>query len=341
MTPMTRRTFCRAAGATVLAAPFVRASDKSGLEPPVLGEGEHAYRCRHDWLKPPKSIAFGDTHGLCQDAQERIYVAHTVHSSSTRPDAVCVFDPDGAFLTSWGADFRGGAHGLDIRDEHGEEYLYHCDTRRRLIVKTALDGEVVWERSFPAEAGVYENASGWRPTNVAFAPDGDFFVGDGYGSSYIHRYTADGEYIRTIATPGSEPGQVSCPHGLWIDERSGEPMLAVADRSNRRIQYMTLDGEHVSFITEGIRRPCHFKTRGELMLVPDLESIVTILDGENKVVAALGDGHPTNLRGVPREKFVKGRFVHPHDAIFLANGNILVSEWVPIGRVTLLERTDP
>jgi hypothetical protein len=28
--------------------------------------------------------------------------------------------------------------------------------------------------------------------------------------------------------------------------------------------------------------------------------------------------------------------VHPHDAIWLANGDILVAEWVPIGRVTLL-----
>jgi len=28
--------------------------------------------------------------------------------------------------------------------------------------------------------------------------------------------------------------------------------------------------------------------------------------------------------------------VHPHDAIWLANGDVLVAEWVPIGRVTLM-----
>jgi hypothetical protein len=30
--------------------------------------------------------------------------------------------------------------------------------------------------------------------------------------------------------------------------------------------------------------------------------------------------------------------VHPHGAKFLANGDILVGEWLPIGRVTLLKR---
>ena len=74
------------------------------------------------------------------------------------------------------------------------------------------------------------------------------------------------------------------------------------------------------------------------MLIPDLESAVMILNGKNKVVATLGDGHPSKLRGAPREKFIPGKFVHPHDAIFLHNGDILVAEWVPIGRITLLRK---
>jgi hypothetical protein len=80
------------------------------------------------------------------------------------------------------------------------------------------------------------------------------------------------------------------------------------------------------------------KFRDGRMLIPDLESVVTILDEKGKPVAHLGDGHPSALRGAPRDKFVAGRFVHPHDAIWLANGDILVAEWVPIGRVTLLRR---
>lgn len=84
--------------------------------------------------------------------------------------------------------------------------------------------------------------------------------------------------------------------------------------------------------------PCNFDIRGELMLVPDIKSVVTLLDGDNRVVAQLGDGDPSNLRNAPRDQFIPGKFIHPHDALFLRNGNIVVVEWVPIGRITLLKR---
>lgn len=340
-TPVSRRRFLAAGSAAAAAfavAPSIRAARKSGLDNPILGSGDHRYECLHDWLTPPRGLAWGDTHGLAQDEAGRIYVAHTVHPESSKPDAVVVFDENGTFQTAWGADFRGGAHGLDIRKEKDGEFLYHCDTRRRLVVKTNLEGEVVWSAGCPTESGVYASPDKFCPTNVAFHPDGDIFVGDGYGSSYIHRYTAAGKYVKTIVQPGSDKGKVSCPHGLWLDTRSGTARLAVADRSNRRIQYFTLDGEHISFVTEGMRQPCHFKTRGDMLLVPDLSSVVTLLDKDNKVIVHLGDGDPTNLRGAPREKFIPGKFIHPHTAIFLKNGDILVAEWVPIGRITLLRR---
>jgi hypothetical protein len=87
-----------------------------------------------------------------------------------------------------------------------------------------------------------------------------------------------------------------------------------------------------------MRQPCHFKTRGDVLLVPDLSSVVTLLDKDNKVIVHLGDGHPTNLRDKPRDQFIAGKFIHPHTAIFLKSGDILVAEWVPIGRVTLLRK---
>jgi len=347
MQPISRRSFVglSAAAYTVAAGwPMfsVHARGKSGLDAPVLGEGKHKYECVHDWLTPPEGLMWGDTHGLAQDSAGRIYVAHTVNGQSTKPHAVVVFGPDGKFLEAWGDTFRGGAHGLDLRKEGDQEFLYHCDTQRRMVVKTDLKGEVVWQREYPKEAGVYESAAKYCPTNVAFVPatdgKGDLLVGDGYGSSFVHRYTCDGKFVKVLIKPGKEKGQVSCPHGLWVDERDGTQRLVVADRGNRRIQYFTMDGEHTGFVAGGIRMPCHFKTRDGMLLVPDLESVVTLLDKDNKVIVHLGDGHPSALRGQPREKFISGKFIHPHTAIFLATGDILVAEWVPIGRVTLLRR---
>ena len=186
------------------------------------------------------------------------------------------------------------------------------------------------------QSGVYGAPEEWCPTNVAFHPNGDLFVGDGYGKGFIHLFGADGQWKKVITKPGSGKGETNCPHGLGIDPRGKEPMLVVADRGNRRIQVLSLDGAPVAIHTEGVRMPCDMKFRGNLMLVPDLESVVTILDGSNAPVVHLCDGNPTNLRGASRDQFIPGRFVHPHDAIWLANGDVLVAEWVPIGRVTLL-----
>ncbi|MEI6475029.1 MAG: hypothetical protein WCO75_06520 [Planctomycetota bacterium] len=307
----------------------------------IVGSGSTRYEVHHDWLVPPPGgAAFGDTHGVAQDAKGNIYLAHTVHSSSTLKDAVYVYSSDGKFLRSFGKEFAGGAHGMDLHTENGTEFLYHCDTGRRMVVKTTLDGTVLWEAGCPMESGVYESADKWCPTNSAFGPDGTVFIGDGYGSSFIHAFSADGKWKKIIARPGKDPGQVACPHGIYVDSRgtnfTREPALVVADRGNRRIQYMSLDGAHLGFVTNSMRQPCDMKVRGDRMLVPDLDSVVTILDAKNAPIVQLCDGNPSALRGASRDQFIPGKFVHPHDAIWLANGDILVAEWVPIGRVTLL-----
>ena len=316
-------------------------ADASGASLPLfLGRGAHRYEWVPDWLTPPPDIRWGDTQGIAQDAQGRIYITHTVHDGSPKGDTIVVFDKEGKFLTSWGSQFRGGGHGLDLRKEGNEEFLYHCDTAHKTVTKTTLDGKVLWQKGTPQEPGVYKDGSPFVPTNVAFAPNGDFYVGDGYGSSWIHQYTLAGDYVRTFGGLGTDPGKLHTPHGLWVDTRRPEPALVVADRSNHRLQYFSLDGKYLETVTQGMRQPCHFKLRGDEMLVPDLDSVLTILDRDNKVVVQLGDGAPSNLRDAPRSAFIPGKFIHPHAANFLHNGDILVAEWVPIGRLTLLRRVN-
>ena len=348
-----RRAFIRTTAGLAAFAPFAHGLSGAGANAyasailagdVTTGTGDFQYRVEHDWLMPPAGLAWGDTHGVAEDNAGNIYISHTVGADATKDDAVYVFTKDGKFVRSMMPQLRGGGHGLDIRAEDGTEYLYHCDVNRRRVLKTKLDGTVVWEKGAPTDAEfggakVYGNEDDWNPTNVAFMPNGDLFVGDGYGKSYVHIWSKDGAHKATICGPGSGEGQVAGPHGLWWDDRVGT--LAVADRSNNRIQYFAEAGagqpwKHVSFVKDSMRQPCHFKTRGDVLLVPDLSSVVTLLGKDNKALAMLGDGNPTNLRGAARKDFIPGKFVHPHSAMFLADGSILVVEWVPIGRVTRL-----
>mgnify|MGYP002621751367 CR=1 FL=1 len=343
-----RRTFLKstaaAAVATSVAPTIALASDKSGSKLPVVGSGAHRYEVVHGWGQLPDHVVWGETHGVAIDADGFIYIKH--RSIADEPmDAIVVFDPDGKFVRSFGKEYHGGGHGIDIRNEAGQEFLYLCDVKNRLVAKTTLSGEQLWKMNFPSEPGVYENIKQFNPTNVAFAPDGAFYVADGYGSSYIHQYDKDAKWIRTWGGAGTEHGKMRTPHGIWLDDRPGrDPALVVADRANARLQYFTLDGKFIS-VTEGVSFPAHFDIRGDELLVPDLHARVTIMDRDNNVITHLGydqdwtdrvlGGGKLSLRGKPSE-WEDGRFVHPHDACYDKVGNIYVVEWVPTGRVSRL-----
>ncbi len=262
-------------------------------------------------------------------------------SAQDAQDTIVVFDPQAKFVRSFGKEYHGGGHGIDIREENGQEFLYLCCMFPvNLVVKTDLKGEVVWIKETPTEPHVYDKkGTPYSPTNVAFAPDGGFYVGDGYGSNYIHQYDKDARWVRTFGGTGEGPGQFKTPHGLWLDNRPGrEPQLVVADRANARLQYLSLDGQPKS-INRGVSFPAHFDIRGDVLLLPDLHARVTLFDKDNKVIDHLGydpewtkqvlDGF--KIRTQP-ERWPAGKFIHPHDACFDKDGNIFVAEWVQTGR---------
>jgi hypothetical protein len=349
MRSRSRRSFlarCSAVAAAAAIPPYLRTSDKSGQRLPTVGSGPHTYECVHDWLTPPDGLVWGDTHGLAQDEHGRIYVAHTVNKSSMRGESIVVYEADGRFVGAFGEEFRGGAHGLSVRREAAGEFLYHCDINRCKIVKTTLDGKTVWSHAYPREDAAYaEQPIDFVPTNVAFAPNGDFYVGDGYGSHRVLRFSQSGKFLGEIGRPGHGDGEFDTPHGLWVDPRGKEPVLVVADRGNRRIQTFTLNGAHIRTVRNEahLRMPCNFHVQGESMVCPDLDSQVCIFDSDYNVIAQLGDGQAANgevgsRRKQSRREFTPGQFITPHAAIFLQNGNILVAEWLPIGRITLLRR---
>ena len=333
------------------------ATDKSGSKPKLVGSGEYQYSVEHDCMQIPRHIRWQDTHGVTVDAAGLVYIKHRTKTVEIQ-DAIVVFDQQGRFVRSFGKEYHGGGHGIDIREESGQEYLYLTDNKA-YIAKTTLTGETIWKQTAPKldayqgarpftnkTPGVWGKGTKFSPTNIAFAPDGGFYVGDGYGSNFIIRYDKDANVVGHFGGTGTATGKFQTPHGLWWDDRPGRtPGLVVCDRANARLQYFDEAGTPAGVVKD-LLFPADIDIQGDLMLVPDLHARITLYDNKNKVVAQLGDdpgwrkqvlANNLAMRKTPA-RWKAGKFIHPHDACFDQDGNIYVVEWVAVGRINRLRR---
>lgn len=356
--PISRRQFLSTTAASTVAAcaaPTILAHSKTD-SPKVIGSGEYQFEVIHDWPQLPDRFHWQTTHNVAVDKDGCLYVIHEGREQEKDHPSIFVFDPEGGYMRSFGNQFQGGGHGIEVHEENGQQFLYVCAYQQvKAIAKLDLKGEVVWRKHAPMQSGVYAAGEDTKPqriwgrdrfmpTNITFLPDGDFFLADGYGSFYIHRYDAEGNWKSCFGGPGDGEGKFDTPHGLWIDARPGrEPAMVVCDRAHHTLQYLSLDGRYLETL-DGYGLPANVDTMGPLMIVPELLARLTILDGKNQVVARLGEDTDRisadkkhTIRN-DREQWRSGKFVHPHDACFNQQGDIFVAEWVKTGRVTKLRR---
>lgn len=357
---LSRRGFA-ATAAVVLAAsarPAAARARRLGNET-IIGEGPHRFRVRHNFPQLPDTYSWQTTHNVAVDAAGNLYVIHEGRKERKDHPAIFVFDPAGKFIRAFGSEFQGGGHGIEVRREGNEDFLYVCGYQGvKSFAKMTPEGEIVWFRKAPMESGAYAagedtstkpswNRQGFLPTNFAFLDDGGFLLADGYGSFKVHRYDKDATWVSCFGGEGKGEGTFNTPHGIWIDRRPAadgsarEPTIVICDRAHHTLQVFSMDGVYKETI-EGFGLPANLDTWRTLMVVPELKACVTLLDTDNKPVVQLGRAverldELKNLRGQP-DQWKEGEFVHPHDACFTPGGDIFVAEWVATGRITKLER---
>ena len=344
-----------AASAAAVAAPAIMTSKRSAAQD-VIGDGVHQFRVQHHWPQLPEKYKWQITHNVTMDPDNRLYVIHEGDSRRKEHPAIFVFDDEGRFVKAFGEQFQGGGHGLDIRVEDGTPFLYVSGYQHlKTIAKLTLDGETVWQKYAPMKSERYADGEAsnpqrvwgrdrFMPTNFAFLPDGDFLVADGYGAYCVHQYDADGNWKGHFGGAGKGEGKFNLPHGIWIDDREGgDPRIVVADRANNTLQLFDMEQKYQKTVT-GFGLPANVDTHGEWMLVPELVARVSLLDRNYQTVATLGDDRERiqadKKRTVRSDESLwqDGKFIHPHDACFDHDGNIIVAEWVATGRVTKLTR---
>ena len=133
-----------------------------------------------------------------------------------------------------------GAHSVRVDPEHN---IWVVDATGQVIYKMDQQGKVIMQLGQKGVAGTGHNNFN-LPTDVGFAPNGDFYVTDGYAGSRVVKFSHEGRYLLEWGKRGTGPGQFELPHNLVVDSQG---KVYVTDRENRRIEIFDSNGR---FLTE-------------------------------------------------------------------------------------------
>jgi hypothetical protein len=181
------------------------------------------------------------------------------------------FDPSGKFVREIGQDLYGFVFAHTVRVDR-EDNIWVVDEGSNMIIKFDPAGRIVMTMGRkpealdtttqatpppppapapgraggagapatpPAPVGVGLAGDNFnRPTDVAWDPEGNIFVSDGYGNSRIAKFDKNGRFLKSWGSRGTAPGQFNIPHTIAVDARG---LVYVGDRANNRIQ--VFDGE--------------------------------------------------------------------------------------------------
>ncbi|MCX7885733.1 MAG: peptidyl-alpha-hydroxyglycine alpha-amidating lyase family protein [Verrucomicrobiae bacterium] len=183
------------------------------------------YELDPTWPQRQPHAPWGQMPGVAVDRFDNVWIY-----TRTNP-AVQVYSPQGRLIKTWPAVATNSSpHSIRI-DRHGNVWL--TDGGLHIVTKHAPhDGRCLLTLGTYGVAGSDTNHFD-RPTDVAFGPNDDIYVTDGYGNARVVQFDKLGRFIRAWGSLGTAPGQFSLPHSIVCDSQG---RLYVADRNNVRIQ---------------------------------------------------------------------------------------------------------
>ena len=152
-------------------------------------------------------------------------------------DPVLAVDRQGRIKHSWGAGLYAIPHSIRV-DPDGN--VWTVDSGNSQVYKFSPRGKQLLH----IDVGeMPEKDSPFRGTSdIAFAPNGNLLIADGYGNARILEYSPQGKRLRAWGHAGTGDGELNLPHAIAVDERG---IIYVGDRENGRIQRFTREGKYI------------------------------------------------------------------------------------------------
>ena len=163
-----------------------------------------------------------------------------------------VVDAQGTIVeewTQWDKIFK-RPHSVYVSPYDPEKHVWVVDDHMHAIYKFTNDGKQLLQTVGTPTVSGADATHFNRPTFMAWAADGGFYVADGYNGTRVARFDKDGKFLLDWGMKGEPGGNEKRPnymnnvHGVAVDIETGR--VFVNDRGNHRIQIFDASGKYLS-----------------------------------------------------------------------------------------------
>ena len=268
---------------------FAQTPEKFAQTPEKGGGGEFGpYELVPGWPQNPcnPGYSFGSTAGIFAETPDRVFIFQrgclpelepfdeqslvpernasgydlSRDDPKRRPDwnhNLYIVNREGKVIDSWEQHNKlfVRPHKVKISPYDPEKHVWLVEDGGHQIHKFTNDGKLVMslgEFKVPGNDEKHFN----RPTDIAWLPDGTFFVSDGYENTRVVKFDRNGKFLMQWGQPGNEPnetrpGYMNTVHSVAVDKQR---RVYVADRANSRIQVFDENGKFLD-AWPNVRRP--------------------------------------------------------------------------------------
>jgi len=150
--------------------------------------------------------------------------------------------------TQWDRMLR-RPHAVYISPYDPEKHVWVVDDYRHAIFKFTHDGKRLVQTIGEPNVHAADDRHFYRPTFMAWLPDGTFFVADGYANTRVVKVDRTGRFLTAWGEKGNppnerRPGYFNNVHGIATDPETRR--VFVNDRGNHRVQVFDENGRYLS-----------------------------------------------------------------------------------------------
>jgi NHL repeat-containing protein len=220
------------------------------------------------------------------------------------------FDSNHTLILEVGPDtigYQDKAHGMAV---DADDNVWITAANGATVMKVSPDGKLLMTIGERGRRGDWNEARGqrllWQPLMVAFAPNGDVYIGEGHanespndtdspdpannvGAARVIHFDKNGKFINQWYGNQVGQGKFSAVHGLAVDPQNGD--VWIGDREEYRIVVYSADGKFLKTLQmRNLVCALYFDSHGEPWMASGQDGQFLKLDRNGKVLGAIGNG---------------------------------------------------